>query len=74
MVHLSWGNEDNLKTFLGKLDSYPEKNNQSGIILAKMAKKLERAARGEGFVSDEETNIDIDAQIDNLNTSFGQEF
>ncbi len=42
--------------------------------MAKIAKKLEIAARGEVVVSDEEINVDIDAQIDNLDTSFGQEF
>ena len=71
MVHLTWGNEENLKILLEVLDNNPKTREDSSSILVKMAKKLEAAARGELVISDEEITVDIDAQIDNLNTSFG---
>lgn len=61
MVHLSWGNEENLKTCLNYINECPKKNEDSGFMLSKMAKKLEASVRGEAVISDDEINIDIDA-------------
>ena len=61
MLHLSFGNDENLKICLNSIHECPTKSEDSGFILTKMAKKLEAAVRGEIVISDEEINVDIDA-------------
>lgn len=75
MVHLSWGNEENLKKCLGYIrGDYSYVKEDASLVLGKMAQKLEGAVMGQAVQSDDEINVDIDAQINNLDTSFGNEF